>query len=75
MPFRMVSGVGQGMGVLDAMVIIEGKGQLWGWIWGIPLSLMGNFRHGSSQITSGNTCFRVQMIRCKKGEDKLPPEY
>jgi len=29
-PFGMVSRVGQGMGVLDGVVIVEGKGQLWG---------------------------------------------
>jgi len=26
MPFRMVSGVGRGMGVVDGVVIIEGEG-------------------------------------------------
>ena len=30
MPFVVVSGVGRGMGVLDGMVIVEGKGQFWG---------------------------------------------
>jgi len=30
MLFGMVSGVGQGMGVLDGMVIVEGEGQFWG---------------------------------------------
>jgi len=30
MPFGVVSGVGQGMGVLDGVVIVEGKGQFWG---------------------------------------------
>jgi len=29
MPFWVVSGVGQGMGVLDGMVIVKGKGQFW----------------------------------------------
>ena len=30
MPFGVVSGVGQRIGVLDGMEIIEGKGQFWG---------------------------------------------
>jgi len=30
MPFGVVSGIGQGMGVLDGVVIIKGKGQFWG---------------------------------------------
>jgi len=30
MPFGMVSGVGQGMGVLDGVVIVEGKGAVLG---------------------------------------------
>jgi len=30
MLFGVVSGVSQGMGVLDGVVIIEGKGQFWG---------------------------------------------
>jgi len=30
MPFGVVSGVGQGIGVLDGVAIIEGKGQFWG---------------------------------------------
>ena len=30
MPFGMVSDVGRGMGVLDGVVIVEGKGQFWG---------------------------------------------
>jgi len=29
MPFRVVNGVGQGMGVLDGVVIVKGKGQFW----------------------------------------------
>jgi len=29
MPFGMVSGIGRGMGVLDGVVIVEGKGQFW----------------------------------------------
>jgi len=34
MPFRVVSGVGLGMGVLDGVVIVEGKGAVLGGIWG-----------------------------------------
>ena len=30
MPFRVVSGVGRGMGVLDGVEIVEGEGQFWG---------------------------------------------
>ena len=30
MPFVVVSGVIQGMGVLDGVEIVEGKGQFWG---------------------------------------------
>jgi len=30
MPFGMVSGVGRRMGVLDGVVIVEGKGSFWG---------------------------------------------
>jgi len=30
MPFGAVSGVGQGMGVLDGVVIVKGEGQFWG---------------------------------------------
>jgi len=30
MPFGMVSGIGQGMGVLDGVVIIEGEGAVLG---------------------------------------------
>jgi len=30
MPFGMVSGVGQGMGVFDGVVIVEGEWQFWG---------------------------------------------
>jgi len=29
MPFGVVSGVGRGMGVLDGVDIVEGKGQFW----------------------------------------------
>jgi len=29
MSFGMVSGVGRGMGVLDGVVVVEGKGQFW----------------------------------------------
>jgi len=29
MPFGVVSVVGRGMGVLDGVMIIEGKGQFW----------------------------------------------
>jgi len=30
MPFGMVGEVGRGRGVLDGVVIVEGKGQFWG---------------------------------------------
>ena len=30
MPFGIMSGVSRMMGVLDGVVIVEGKGQLWG---------------------------------------------
>jgi len=30
MPFGVVRGVGRGMGVLDGVVIVAGKGQFWG---------------------------------------------
>jgi len=30
MPFGVVSRIGQGMGVLDGMEIVEGKSQFWG---------------------------------------------
>jgi len=38
MPFRVVSGVGRLMGVLDGWWSSK-KGQFWGWIWGVPLGL------------------------------------
>jgi len=38
MPFGMVSGVGQGMGVLDGGVVIVEEGwQFWGWFLSVPL--------------------------------------
>ena len=30
MPFEMASGFRRGMGILDGVVIVEGKGQFWG---------------------------------------------
>jgi len=30
LPFEVVSGVGRGMGVLDGVVIVDGKGQFYG---------------------------------------------
>jgi len=36
-PFGVVSGVGQGMGVLDGVVIVKREGAVLGWIWGISL--------------------------------------
>jgi len=30
MPFGVVRGVGRGTGVLDGVMIVEGKGQFWG---------------------------------------------
>jgi len=37
MPFGMVSGVSPRMGVLDGVVIVEGKGQFWGVNVGRPI--------------------------------------
>jgi len=37
MTFGMVSGVGQGMGVLDGVAIIKRERAVFGWIWGVPL--------------------------------------
>ena len=30
MPFGVVSGVGRGIGVLDGVIVVEGKWQFWG---------------------------------------------
>jgi len=43
MPFWMVSGVGQRMGVLDGVEIIEGKGAVLGVNVGHPIVTNGDF--------------------------------
>ena len=45
MPFRVVSGVGRGMGVLDGVLIVEGEGQffLGGGHVGRPIVTIGDF--------------------------------
>jgi len=59
MPFGVVNGVSQWMGVLNVVVIIEREGQFCGWIWSVPLLPMGTFFRicaratHSSQITLG----------------------
>ena len=63
MPFKMVSGVGRGWVYLMGVVIVKGKGQIWGWILGVPLQPIRTFLHNcaratrSSQITFGTTCW------------------
>ena len=51
MQFGMVSGVGQGMGVLDGVVIVEGEGAVFGVNLGCLLVTSGAFATRSSQIT------------------------
>jgi len=46
-----VSGVGQGMGVLDGVVIVEGEGAVFGVNLGCLLVTSGAFATRSSQIT------------------------
>jgi len=55
MPFGVVTGVGQGMGVLDGLVIVEGKEQFWG-KFGASHCNQWAFATRSSQITL-RTCF------------------
>jgi len=52
MPFGVVSGIGRGMGVLDGVIIVEGKGQFWGGVnLGFPTVTNGAFAMHCSQIT------------------------
>ena len=60
MPFRVVSGVGQGMGVLDEVVIVEGEGAVLGVNLGRPIVTNGAFAARSSQITL-RTCCNASM--------------
>jgi len=51
MPFGMVSGVSRGIGILDGVVIVEGKGQFWG-------------EFGASHSNQwGCSCVVVQKVR------------
>ena len=43
MPFEVVSGVSEGMGVLDGVVIIEGKWAVFGVNLGCPIVTNGEF--------------------------------
>jgi len=43
MPFGMVSGIGRGMGVLDGVVIVKGKGAVLGVNLGHPIVTNGDF--------------------------------
>jgi len=43
MPFGVVSGVGQGMGVIDGLVIVEGEGAVFGVNFGRPIVTSGDF--------------------------------
>jgi len=45
MPFRVVSGIGRGMGVLDGVLIVEGKGSFGG-------------KYGASHCNQGDNCVR-----------------
>jgi len=58
MPFGMVSGVELGMGVLDGVEIVEGKGAVLGVNLGRPIVTNGAFATRSSQITL-RTCIIV----------------
>jgi len=49
MPFGMVSWVGRG-GVLDEVVIVEGKGAVLGVNWGVPLSPMGPLLRSCAEV-------------------------
>jgi len=53
----MMSGVRQGMGVLDGMVIVEGKAAVLGLNLGRSIVTNGTLQQGCSQITFGSTCF------------------
>jgi len=55
MPFGVVSGIGRGMGVLDGVMIVEGKGQFWGEFGG-PIVANGAFATRASQITLRTCC-------------------
>ena len=56
MPFGVMKGVGQGMGVLDGVVIVEGEGAVLGVNLGLPIVTNGAFAMRSSQITL-RTCY------------------
>jgi len=43
------------------VVIVEGEGAVFGWIWDVPLQLMRTSQPGSSQITLGRTCCQRWM--------------
>jgi len=43
MPFGVVCGVGRGMGVLDGVEIVEGKGEVLGKYMGHPIVTNGDF--------------------------------
>ena len=63
----MVSGDGQGMGILDGMVIIESEGAVLGVnlvIQDVPLQLMGTLRCGCSAITLSRTCCIYSVSLC-----------
>ena len=62
MPFGMVSGVELGMGVLDGVEIVEGKGAVLGVNLGRPIVTNGAFATRSSQITLG---FFV-LVKCSR---------
>jgi len=43
MPFGVVSGIGPGIGALDGVEIVDGKGAVWGINAGHPIVINGNF--------------------------------
>ena len=51
MPFGVVSGVGQRLGVLDGVVIVEGEGAVLGMNLGHPIVTNGTFFHSCARAT------------------------
>jgi len=73
MPFRVVRGVGQGTGVLDGVVIIEGEKAVLEVNLGRPIVTSGAFVTRCSQITL-RTSFAMVWARVAKRRQSLREE-
>jgi len=58
----VVSEVGRGMGVLDGVIIVEGKWQFWEWIWGVPFRSCARATHSSQITLRRRTCYSTHWL-------------